>query len=88
MRRPLFAAALVTALVLVPSTATAASFRYGVSSAEVTSKSALLWAHAVRAGKVRLVVALNKKFTRTRATKTLFATRANDLTVQSRVAGL
>src|SRR3954471_11350900 len=88
MRRPLFAVALVTALGIFPSTASAAPFRYGVSSAEVTSSSALLWAHAVKSGKVRLVVGVDKRFTRRRITKTVFARKSNDLTVQSRVAGL
>jgi alkaline phosphatase D len=86
--RPLLAAALVSVVAAVPSPANAAGFRYGVSSAEVTSNSALLWAHAVKSGKVRLVVALNDKFTRKRITKTLFAKKGSDLTVQSRVAGL
>jgi phosphodiesterase/alkaline phosphatase D-like protein len=88
MRRPLFAVALVTALAIVPSTATAKGFGYGVSAAEVTSKSALLWAHPGKAGKVRLFVALNKRFTRKRIAKTLFARKSHDLTVQTRVAGL
>src|SRR4051812_7551126 len=88
MRRPLFAVALVTALGIFPSTASAAPFRYGVSSAEVTSSSALLWAHAIKSGKVRLVVGVDKGFTRRRITKTVFARKSNDLTVQSRVAGL
>jgi alkaline phosphatase D len=87
MRRPLLVVALAAALVL-PSPATAAPFRYGVSSAEVTSSSALLWAHAIKAGKVELVVALDPKFRRTRVNKTVFARKSNDLTVQSRVAGL
>jgi alkaline phosphatase D len=87
MRRLLLAVALLGVLAAIPSTANAA-FRYGVSSAEVTSSSALLWGHAIKSGKVRLVVGLNKKFTRKRISKTLFAKKANDLTVQSRVAGL
>src|SRR5438045_5819739 len=87
MPRPVIAAALVTALAAVPSTA-AASFSDGVSSAEVTSSSALLWAHAGKAGKVQLVVALDRHFSRKRITKTAFAKKANDLTVQTRVAGL
>jgi phosphodiesterase/alkaline phosphatase D-like protein len=87
MRRFLLAAALVTVLAAVPSTANAA-FRYGVSSAEVTSNSALLWGRAIKSGKARLVVGLDKKFKRKRITKTVFAKKANDLTVQSRVAGL
>jgi alkaline phosphatase D len=77
-----------TALVIVPSSASARTFSYGVSATEVTSTSALLWARALKAGKVRLVVALNSRMTRRRITKTTFARRSNDLTVQTRVAGL
>src|SRR3954451_6959763 len=88
MRRPLLAVALVAALAAIPSLAAAAPFRYGVSSAEVTPSSALLWAHAVKSGKGRLVVGLDKNFKRKRITKTVFARKSNDLTLQTRVAGL
>ena len=88
MRRVILAATLVSVLAAVPSTAGAASFSYGVSSAEVTSKSALVWTRAPKAGKVRLVVALNRRFTQKRIAKTLFAQKSHDLTVQSTVAGL
>src|SRR3954454_1535119 len=88
MRPVLLAAALVSVLATVPSTAAAKGFSDGVSSAEVTSSSALLWAHAGKAGKVQLVVALDRHFSRKRITKTAFAKKANDLTVQTRVAGL
>ncbi|HEX6712768.1 MAG TPA: alkaline phosphatase D family protein, partial [Thermoleophilaceae bacterium] len=88
MRRPLFAAALVTAIGIVPSNAAAAGFGYGVAAAEVTPTSALLWAHPGKAGTVQLIVAQDKKFARGRKTKTLTASAADDLTVQSRVTGL
>ena len=88
MRRLLVAAALVSVLATVSSTAAAAPFRYGVASAEVTANSALLWGHAVKSGKLRLVVGLDKKFKRERITKNVFALGSHDLTVQSRVAGL
>lgn len=88
MRRLVFAAALVTTALAIPSTANARAFSYGVSAAEVTNSVALLWARPLKAGKVGLVVSLNKTFTRTRIRKTLFARKSNDLTVQSRVAGL
>ena len=87
MRRPILAAAVVT-VATVPSTAAAAPFRYGVSSAEVTSSSALLWARAIHAGEVRLVVGADKNFRRGRVTKALLARKSSDLTVQTRVAGL
>src|SRR4051794_21639 len=88
MRPVLLAAALVSVLATVPSTAAANGFSYGVASAEVTSSSALLWAHAGKAGKVKLVVGLNRKFTKGRITKSASAKKSNDLTVQSRVAKL
>src|SRR3954470_5814895 len=88
MRRLLLAAALVSLAAAVPSTANARAFSYGVSSAEVTSSSAVLWARALKSGKASLVVALNKKFTKKRITKKLFAKKSSDLTLQTRVAGL
>src|SRR4051794_14283876 len=88
MRRLLIVAALACAAAAVPSTASARAFSYGVSASEVTNSAALLWARPLKAGKVGLVVSLNKKFTRRRITKKLFARKSNDLTVQTRVAGL
>src|SRR5215217_4063988 len=86
VRRFVFAAALVSALVAVPVSADA--FTLGVSSAEVTSNSALLWTHAAKAGKVTLVVARDRRFSRRRVTKKLVAKKSSDLTVQSRVTRL
>jgi phosphodiesterase/alkaline phosphatase D-like protein len=88
MRRLLLAAALVGALAAVPSTANAGSFSYGVSSAEVTPTSVLLWTRAAKSGKVQLVVGINRHFSKTRILKTLKATKSNDLTVQTRVRAL
>jgi phosphodiesterase/alkaline phosphatase D-like protein len=88
MRRLLLAAAVVSVLAAVPSTAAAKGFSSGVSSAEVTASSALLWGHAGKKGKVKLLVAVNRKFTKGRLTKTVSASSSNDLTVQSRVAHL
>lgn len=86
MRRLLIPAALAAAAI-VPSGAYA-GFTHGVSSAEVTASSALLWGHSTKAGKVKLFVAVDRRFTRKRIVKNVFAKKANDLTVQSRVAGL
>src|SRR5205085_233174 len=88
MRRLLLAAALVAAAALLPSTASAAQFTYGVASAEVTPTSALLWARAPKAGKLQVEVAQNPRFTRKRVSKTLVAKKSDDLTVQIRVAKL
>jgi alkaline phosphatase D len=86
MRRLLLPAAVVAAM-LAPSTASAA-FTHGVSSAEVTDKSALLWAHATRAETLQLVVATDKRFRKNRATRDLQARKPNDLTVQAKVSKL
>src|SRR3954454_13935438 len=88
MRRVLLAAALLGAFAAVPSTANAASFSYGVSSAEVTSSSVLLWTRAPKAGKVQLVVGVNRHFSKTRIIKKLKAISSHDLTVQSRIRAL
>jgi alkaline phosphatase D len=56
---PLFAVAVAVA---IPSTADAAKFRQGVTAAEVTSNSALVWTRAPKAGHVVLEVATNPKF--------------------------
>ena len=88
MRRLLVAAALVTTLAALPSAAHARAFSYGVSAAEVKPTSALLWGRALKAGKAQLEVALNSSFTRRRISKTVFAKKATDLTLQTRVAGL
>jgi phosphodiesterase/alkaline phosphatase D-like protein len=86
MRRLLIPAALGAAA-LVPSTASAA-FTHGVASAEVTSSSALVWAHPTKTGAVQLVIATDRRFRKGRITRKLKAARANDLTVQTRVAKL
>src|SRR5215212_7924112 len=86
MRRLLIPAALAAAAI-VPSTA-AAAFTFGVSSAEVTSSSAVLWAHSTKAGKAKLIVALDRRFTRKRIVKNVFARKANDNTIQNRVSSL
>jgi phosphodiesterase/alkaline phosphatase D-like protein len=88
MRHLLLAAALVGTLAALPSIATAASFSAGVSSAEATSNSILLWTRAPKAGKVQLVVGIDKRFAKKRIVKSLSAKSGNDLTVQSRVRAL
>jgi phosphodiesterase/alkaline phosphatase D-like protein len=84
----LAAAALGAAAAVVPSTASAGPFTYGVSSAEVTSTSALLWARAPKAGKVQVEVALDRRFNRKPMTLSGMAGASSDLTVQVRVTGL
>jgi alkaline phosphatase D len=88
MQRLLVAAAVTAVLASVPSSAGAAGFSYGISSAEVTSSSALLWTRAPKSGKAQLVVAQNRKFTKKRTAKKLSASSKNDLTLQSKVSKL
>ena len=89
MTRIVVAAAIAGALlVALPSASSAAGFTYGVSAAEVSSSGAVLWARAPKYGKLNLQVALDRQFRRRRITKRIFATRGDDLTVQTRIAGL
>jgi phosphodiesterase/alkaline phosphatase D-like protein len=83
------AAACAVALGAVPATASAAKFQYGVTSAEATSSSILLWTRAPRAGKVVVEVAPNRRFAKKRITrKSQKATGSNDRTVRIRVTHL
>jgi phosphodiesterase/alkaline phosphatase D-like protein len=61
MRRLLLAGVLLTTAAASPSTADARAFRYGVSAAEVTSNSALLWGRSLKVGKVQLEIALDTR---------------------------
>ena len=88
MIRLLFLAALAAAAIVVFPQSASGAFTLGVSSSEVTSSSALLWARASKTGRVRLVVAVDRRFKRRRVTKNTFVKRGDDLTVQARVAGL
>ena len=83
-------AALVAALGVLAASAVAAhgqspGFRYGVAAGEVTSTSAILWTRAPAAGAVRLEV---RAAGRIAVERSLRALASNDLTVQTRVAGL
>jgi hypothetical protein len=88
--KPLLAATVLAtaAAALAPSAASARTFSYGVASAEVTPTSALLWARPLKAGKVQLEVAEDKRFARHHFTKNLTTSKANDLTAQARIKGL
>ena len=83
----LFLAAAAT-LVLTSPAAGARGFRHGVAAGEVTSRSAVLWAHANRSGKYRLEIARNRALTRALKRKRVTALRGNDNTVQGNVGGL
>ena len=89
MTRIVFAAATAATLAaLLPAPASGAGFTYGVSAADVSSSAAVLWARAPKYGRVNLQVALDRRFRRRVVAKRTFATRGDDLTVQTRVAGL
>jgi alkaline phosphatase D len=86
------AAVVVPALTIalaVPTTAQAArGFSYGVSAAEVTSSSAILWAHATSAGRYVARIARDSRFRHVLATATPSARPTSDNTMQVTVRGL
>src|SRR6476661_8734516 len=86
------AAVVVPALAIVlavPTSAQAArGFSYGVSAAEVTSSSAILWAHATSAGRYVAVIARDGRFRHILATATPSARPTSDNTMQVTVRGL
>jgi len=84
-----------TAAFVLAATAGAApkGFSFGVSSGDVASNSAILWARANKAGKALLQVRLGGKFggCDVAGAKKKFvakASKSNDLTVQKKVSGL
>jgi phosphodiesterase/alkaline phosphatase D-like protein len=89
MRTGAAAALAVAALAALPATAGAKGFSYGVTASEVTSSSALFWTRADKAGKVKLVVSLDKKFgNKGDKTKTVTAPKTLDQVAQVKVRGL
>jgi alkaline phosphatase D len=56
------AAAFAVALGALPATASAAKFQYGVTSAEATQSSIVLWTRAPKSGKVTVDVAPDRRF--------------------------
>jgi alkaline phosphatase D len=88
MRRfPLVLAALALSAA-IPGSASAAGFSLGVAAGEVSTSSALLWAHATSSGPTTLQVATDPAFRRLAASKSVDATRSHDNTVQAKVSGL
>src|SRR3954447_17815597 len=88
MTRALSLLALLAAAAALPATASAKGFSRGVSSAEVASRSAVLWTRADKPGKLELTVARDKKLKRGARTYGLRARRRTDNTVQRKVKGL
>ena len=61
-RRAVFVVFALAVVLAVPTTAQAAKgFSYGVSAAEVTSSSAILWAHATSAGRYSMRIATDSR---------------------------
>jgi alkaline phosphatase D len=89
MRRTIpLAAAAGCCLMFAPSAFAARGFHYGVTAAEVTSRSAVVWARPDRPGRYIVEVALNRRFTRGAKKRTIVATKRSDLTIQKRFRGL
>jgi alkaline phosphatase D len=83
----LIASAAVLAI-LVPASAAAKGFSFGVAAGEVSAKSAILWGHADAAGKYTLEVATDKRFRHVATSLSVRASAGHDNTVQQRVGGL
>jgi alkaline phosphatase D len=81
------AAAGVLALT-APSALAARGFHYGVTAAEITPSSALVWARPDRAGKYTAQVSTSRHFNRGLKTKRLKATKGSDLTIHTSFKGL
>ena len=88
MSRALCLLGLLAIAAALPATASAKGFSSGVASAEVTSKSALLWTRADKTGKLTLTVARDKKLHSDAKTFKLKAAKGTDNTVQREVGGL
>src|SRR4051794_11977472 len=79
----------VAGLAALPAGAAAKGFKYGVTSSEVSSGSALVWTRADKTGKVTLDLSSDASFGNGDDThKTLTASKGNDNTVQTTVSKL
>src|ERR1700738_4816470 len=88
-RRAAVAVSALAVVLAVPTTAQGAKgFSYGVSAAEVTSSSAILWAHATSAGRYSMRIASDSRFRHVVATATPSARPTGDNTMQVTVRGL
>jgi alkaline phosphatase D len=83
------AAVLAAAVGVLPASASAAKFQYGVSSAEATSNSIILWTRAPKSGKVVAEVAPARSFRRKNTVRKSQKARAShDNTVRIEVRHL
>jgi alkaline phosphatase D len=86
-----FASTLVLGAVLalaLPGAASAAKFTDGVTAGEVSAKSAVVWGHATKQGKVKAEVARDKRFHNIEDKDKVKAKESRDFTVQTRMKGL
>ena len=88
MHRTARLALVLVILAALPATASARGFRSGVASAEITSRSALLWTRADKPGRVTLEVARHRRFRGPVVRRRLRATTRTDRTVQVKLRGL
>jgi phosphodiesterase/alkaline phosphatase D-like protein len=88
MRRVSVVVAAVAGLAVFPAGAAAAGFSLGVTAGEVTSGSAIVWAHATSSGTVGVRIARDKNFKRVVGTGSIKAKSSNDNTVQVQVRRL
>src|SRR3989440_1097203 len=88
-RRAVVAVSVLAAVLAVPAAAQAArGFSFGVSAAEVTSSSAILWAHATSSGRYVARIARDSRFRHILASAQPSARSTSDLTMQVTVRGL
>ncbi|HYM57041.1 MAG TPA: alkaline phosphatase D family protein [Solirubrobacteraceae bacterium] len=79
---------IAAACAAVPAGASAKGFRLGVTAAEASTTSALVWTRADRAGFVTLEVARDRRFSGTVVRRRMRAAARTDKTVQARLRGL
>ncbi|HEX2414283.1 MAG TPA: PhoD-like phosphatase N-terminal domain-containing protein, partial [Thermoleophilaceae bacterium] len=82
------AIAVAAALLLAPPALAAKGFSLGVAAGEVSSSSAVLWAHATGSGSYTLQVAAKKNFKKRAFEKSVKASSGNDNTVQAKAGKL
>src|ERR1700716_806320 len=88
-RRAVVVVSALAVVLAVPTTAQGAKgFSYGVSAAEVTSSSAILWAEATSAGRYSKRTPSDSRFRHGLATATPSARPTGDNTMQMTVRGL
>ena len=87
-RAAVVVSALAVALAVPTGAQAARGFTYGVSAAEVSSSSAILWAHANSAGRYSLQIARDSRFRHVLAAATPTARSSGDNTLQVTVRGL